>query len=375
MSQTEKLLRELIALPSVNPAFLPEKHPRAGEQRVGEFLAATAASAGLDVEFQHVADGRSNLLARLTPPNKAPLRVLLAPHTDTVNALDSQFTPKKKNGKIFGRGACDAKGAIAPMLGALCHLARNGPRPEQTEIIFVGLVDEENAQAGARALVSSKLRADLAIVGEPTELRVVTAHKGTLWLRMETHGKAAHGSRPELGANAVHEMARIVDLLETDYAKKLRRRRHPVLGIPTINVGTISGGTQANIVPDYCSILVDRRTLPGEKDSGITREMQSMLRAKGLKASFHSLRGSPWLPLETDEKLPLVARFFKTVGQTKPAGVNFFSDASVLSQGGIPSVLFGPGDIAYAHTTDEWVDTKSLDRAEAMLRQFLLSLP
>jgi acetylornithine deacetylase/succinyl-diaminopimelate desuccinylase-like protein len=294
---------------------------------------------------------------------------------DTVNALDSQFTPQKRNGKIFGRGACDAKGAIAPMLGALCHLARNGPRPEQTEIIFVGLVDEENAQAGSRALVRTKLRADLAIVGEPTELRVVTAHKGTFWLKMETHGQAAHGSRPELGVNAVHEMARIVHLLETDYAKQLRRQRHPVLGIPTINVGSISGGTQANIVPDYCSIMVDRRTLPGEKDHRIRAGIQSLLRAKGLKANIHPLREDPWLPLDTNVKLPLVAQFFKIARQTKPAGVNFFSDASVLSQGGIPSVLFGPGDIAYAHTTDEWVDTKSLDRAEAMLRQFLLSLP
>jgi acetylornithine deacetylase/succinyl-diaminopimelate desuccinylase-like protein len=236
-------------------------------------------------------------------------------------------------------------------------------------------VDEEHAQAGSRALVRTKLKADLAIVGEPTVLQVVTAHKGCLWLKLETHGKAAHGALPHLGVNAVHKMARVVDLLETDYAKQLKRRRHPVLGCATINVGAISGGTQANIVPDYCSILVDRRTLPGEKEKRITGTIRSMLRANGLTATFRSLKDSPWLPLETPTKLPLVAQFLKTVGQTKAAGVNFFSDGSVLSHGGIPSVLFGPGDIGHAHTTDEWIELSSLERAEAMLRQFLLSLP
>jgi acetylornithine deacetylase/succinyl-diaminopimelate desuccinylase-like protein len=375
MSQTKKLLRELIALPSVNPAFLSAQHPRAGEQRVGQFLGRLAVKAGLDVEFQPVLDDRSNLVARLAPRRKARCRVLLAPHLDTVNAEEGQFTPRERNGKIFGRGACDTKGSIAAMMGALFNLARNGKRPQETELVFVGLVDEENAQAGSRALVRAKLKADLAIVGEPTELRVVTAHKGSLWLKLETRGKAAHGSRPELGVNAVHAMARVVDILETDYAKELTRRQHPVLGRPTINVGAISGGTQPNIVPDYCSILIDRRTLPGEEEKTITRAIQSRLKSQGLMAAFCNLRATAWLPLETDPKLPLVARFLSSVRQARPAGVNYFSDASVLSHGGIPSVLFGPGDIAQAHTTDEWLETRSLERAEAMLRQFLLSLP
>jgi acetylornithine deacetylase/succinyl-diaminopimelate desuccinylase-like protein len=375
MSQTKKLLRELIALPSVNPAFLSAQHPRAGEQRVGQFLGRLAVKAGLDVEFQPVLDDRSNLVARLAPRRKARCRVLLAPHLDTVNAEEVQFTPRERNGKIFGRGACDTKGSIAAMMGALFNLARNGKRPQETELVFVGLVDEENAQAGSRALVRAKLKADLAIVGEPTELRVVTAHKGSLWLKLETRGKAAHGSRPELGVNAVHAMARVVDILETDYAKELTRRQHPVLGRPTINVGAISGGTQPNIVPDYCSILIDRRTLPGEEEKTITRAIQSRLKSQGLMAAFCNLRATAWLPLETDPKLPLVARFLSSVRQARPAGVNYFSDASVLSHGGIPSVLFGPGDIAQAHTTDEWLETRSLERAEAMLRQFLLSLP
>ena len=124
MTNTEKLLCELIALPSVNPAFLPAQDPHAGEQRVAEFLAATAAQTGLDVEFQPVAKGRSNLLARLSPRGKVRQRVLLAPHLDTVNATEEQFTPAKRNGRLFGRGACDTKGSVATMFTALCELAQ-----------------------------------------------------------------------------------------------------------------------------------------------------------------------------------------------------------------------------------------------------------
>jgi len=375
MSQAEKLLRELIALPSVNPAFLPAKHPRAGEQRIGEFLAATAAKSGLDVEFQKVLPARANLLAVLTPKSKARRRILLAPHLDTVNAEEHQFTPSKKRGRIYGRGACDTKGSVAAMLTALCELARIGHRPSETEIVFAGLVDEENAQSGSRTLAHSGLKADLAIVGEPTLLHVVTAHKGSLWAQLETRGKSAHGSRPELGRNAVHEMSRIVDVLETEYAARLRLRRHALLGHPTVSVGSICGGTQANIVPDQCRILVDRRTLPGEAEPAVLREILSLLKTRNLKATINNGKFAPCLPLETNPALPLVRQFLASVGQRKPAGVNYFCDASILAQGGIPSVVFGPGDIAQAHTSDEWIALDSLDRATSMVLNFLKSLP
>jgi acetylornithine deacetylase/succinyl-diaminopimelate desuccinylase-like protein len=373
MTNTAKLLRELIALPSVNPAFLPAKHPRAGEQRVAEFLAATAARAGLDVEFQAVAPRRSNLLVSLSPRGKARQRLVLAPHLDTVNATDEQFTPRTKNGRLFGRGACDTKGSVAAMLTALCELGRDRQRPADTEIVFVGLVDEEHAQAGSRALVAGGLKADLAIVGEATRLQVVTAHKGTSWMCLETRGKSAHGSSPELGRNAVHTMARVVDLLQTEYAADLRRRRHPLLGCATVSVGAICGGTQANIVPDHCSILIDRRSLPGETQAGIRREIVGGLRRKHLSVSFVKDKLPPCLPLETDPRHPLVARFLKSVGQRKPRGVRYFTDASVLGHGGIPSVVFGPGDIAQAHTADEWISLAELERGKELLLRFMQS--
>jgi acetylornithine deacetylase len=375
MSETEKLLRELIALPSVNPAFLPPGDSNGGEERVADFLAATAGRAGLDVEFQTVSTDRSNILARLIPSGKQRHRVLLAPHMDTVNAEAPQFKPRSQGGRIFGRGACDTKGSIATMISALREVARGGERPTQTEIVFAGLVDEENAQTGSRALAASRMKADLAIVGEPTELQVVTAHKGSLWLRMQTRGKSAHGARPELGRNAVHEMAKAVDFLQTDYAASLKKRRHALLGQATVSVGTICGGTQPNIVPDQCEISVDRRTLPGETEAGVSRQIKELLAKRGIKVEVLKGKPVPCEPMETDPKLPFIQRFMSVAGQRKPRGVDYFCDGAVLAEGGIPSIVFGPGDIAYAHTGEEWIDKRSLESARGILIRFLRSLP
>jgi acetylornithine deacetylase/succinyl-diaminopimelate desuccinylase-like protein len=376
MNETATLLCELIALPSVNPAFLPPGDVRAGEGRVADFLAVTAARAGLEIEFEKVLDGRVNLIARLRPRRRIAQTILLAPHMDTVPAAENQFLPRKEGDRLYGRGACDTKGSIAAMLTALITLAKSKQRPSETEIIFAGLADEESAQAGSRALAKSNLKADLAIIGEPTSLQVVTAHKGNIWLQLDTHGKSAHGSRPELGRNAVHEMARIVDAIETDYAAVLRKRRaHPLLGHATVNVGTIRGGTQPNIVPDSCTITVDRRTLPGESESGVKREIETFLARKKLRATFSMARTEPCLPMETPAKLPLVQQFLRSAGQRKPVGVHYFCDAAILAEGGIPSVVFGPGDIAQAHTIDEWISVRSLERATEMLVNFLRLQP
>lgn len=375
MTRTEKLLAELIALPSVNPAFLPPRHPNAGEKRVADFLATVAARAGLEVEFHKVLPNRSNLIARLLPRNKIRRTILLAPHLDTVGADGTRFIPQRKNGRLHGRGACDTKGSVAAMLSALCELANTKSRPLETEIVFAGLVDEEHAQAGSRALAASGFKADLAIVGEPTKLRVVTAHKGSLWLELETRGKAAHGATPQFGKNAIREMARIVDLLETDYAAQLRKRKHPLLGVATVNVGTISGGAQPNIVPDHCSISIDRRTLPGETEMSVKKEIKNFLHAKNLPVRIAGKKLVPALPLETNLKLPLIQKFMKCVGQTRPIGVHFFCDAAILSADGIPSVVFGPGDVAQAHTADEWISLSELERGKNLLFRFLNSLP
>ncbi len=376
MSRTAKLLAELIALPSVNPAFAAEAGPLTGEQRVAEFLAATAAKAGLDVGLRPVTPGRPNLLTVLSPTGKVRQRLLLAPHLDTVSpASGAQLIPARRQGRLYGRGACDTKGSAAAMFTALCEVARAKTRPRHTEIVFAGLMDEEHAQTGSRALAESGFRANLAIVGEPTRLQVVTAHKGSLWLRVETRGRAAHGATPHLGRNAVHTMARVVEFLQTAYAARLRRQLHPLLGHATVSVGRIGGGGQPNIVPDRCHIEVDRRMLPGETEAGVCRELAALLRAQGLSAKVSSVKGAPCAPLETDPTLPLVRQFLASIGQRRPVGVHYFCDAAVLAEAGIPSVVFGPGDIAQAHTADEWISLAQLERGKEMLVHFLKALP
>lgn len=364
-----------MALPSVNPAFLPPDHPWAGEHRVADFVAATGAKAGLDVDLQEVAPGRSNVLLRLCPRGRTAQRVVLAPHLDTVNGTDDQFVPRLQNGRLSGRGACDTKGSVAAMLGALAQLARQGSRPATTEIVLAGLLDEENSQLGSRTLAASGLRADLAIVGEPTECKVVTAHKGSLWLSLETRGRSAHGSTPHLGRNAIRAMARVVEFMESAYPKHLEARTHPLMGHPTSSVGVIRGGSQANIVPDRCVVEVDRRTLPGETERSVLKELKVLLRSAGLSAGVESIKSVPCPSLETNPDLPLVRSLLKSVRQQRPFGAHYFCDAAVLAEAGMPSVVFGPGSIAQAHTADEWIDLDSLETAQRSLIDFLCRLP
>ena len=376
MTKTARLLSELIALPSVNSAFLPANHPHAGETRAADYLAALGKRAGLDIEFQTVVPGRKNVLARLRPSGKVRQTILLAPHLDTVNVVsDAQLKPTTRNGRIYGRGACDTKGSVAVMFGALCDLAAMKARPRDTEIIFVGLVDEEHGQSGSRFLAKKKFKADFAIVGEPTRLAVATAHKGSVWLEVETRGRAAHGATPWFGDNAVHTMSRVVDVLEAEYSSQLKKTKHPLLGFGTVNIGTIRGGSQPNIVPDSCVIGVDRRTLPGESESATRLAMSAFLKSRKLNATVSNVKLSPCPALETSERLPLVKQFLGSIGQKRAVGLHYFCDAAVLASGGIPSVVFGPGDIAQAHTADEWIEISQLEQGRAMLLNFLKSLP
>ena len=376
MSSAVDLLLELIALPSINPAFLEGRPKLTGEKRVSDFLQSWCRAARMEVETRMVLPGRSNLFATIAPRFKPTARVVLAPHLDTANIQsEALLTPRLEGNRVYGRGACDTKGCIAAMLTAMARVSQGGVRPERTEIVFLGLVDEESGQEGSRAVAASGWSADLAIVGEPTQLKVVTAHKGDVWLHVDTRGKAAHGSRPELGKNAIEEMARVVTVLGGSYASKLRAKSHRLLGHGTINVGTIQGGNQPNIVPDTCRISVDRRTLPGEDEKTVAKELRALFRGHGIRAVLSNMRGGVCVALETDASIPLVRQLMKVVGQRRPYGVDYFCDAAVLSAGGIPSVVFGPGDIAQAHTANEWISTDSLETGANLLEAFLRTLP
>ena len=377
VSKSVRLLQELIALPSVNPAFLPEGDPRTGEHRVSDYLASVAASAGLGVDFQEVFPGRRNVVARLSPSGPVRHRVLLAPHMDTVGNpnLDTLLKPVVAKGRVQGRGACDTKGCVAAMMTAVLNLAAGGLRPAATEIVFLGLVDEENGQGGSHHFSRNGFKADLAVVGEPTRLEVVTAHKGDVWLQLAMHGRSAHGATPHLGRNAAHMAARAVHAIETEYADSLKSRTHPLLGHATVNVGSIHGGTQPNIVPDRCVISIDRRTLPGETEKQVRTEILRVLKRHGLVGTFDNLRTSPCPALETDAELPLIQSLMRAAKKRRTLGVHYFCDAAPLAAGGIPAVVFGPGDIAQAHTSDEWISIESLEKGVGILERFLRSLP
>ena len=376
-SAVTRLLCDLIATPSVNPAFMPEADPRAGEERMVEHVQNVSRAAGLDVTSETVTDRRSNVLVRLSPQGSIQHRILLGPHLDTVGFpnLESQLVPRVQNGRILGRGACDTKGCVAAMLSAVLRIARSGKRPAHTEIQFVGFVDEENEQLGSRHHARNHDPVDLAIVGEPTRLEVVTAHKGDVWIRLRTTGRSAHGATPHLGRNAVHRMGQVVDLLETTYQRQLSKRKHPLLGCPTVNVGAIRGGTQPNIVPDACTIDVDRRTLPGETEATVRRELRELLKRAGLQATFEPLRLAACEALETPPDLPWVRDLCRAAGRRRTVGVHFFCDAAPLAKAGTPAVVFGPGDIAQAHTAEEWISIASLERGTDILERFLRSLP
>ncbi|MCX8156352.1 MAG: M20/M25/M40 family metallo-hydrolase [Verrucomicrobiae bacterium] len=370
------LLRELVALPSVNPSLLPPGSPADGERQVADFLTAVAAAGGLEVERQEAAPGRFNLWLRLAPSGPVRRRVWLAPHLDTVPPADpAQLRPVVRNGRLYGRGACDTKGSVAAMLAALLDIARHGPRPAGVEMVLLALVDEEYHQAGSRAAAASGRRADLAIIGEPTACRVVTAHKGNAWLQITTRGRAAHGSTPEKGRNAVEAMGRVIQVLSTTGQNCLRRRCHSLLGHPTLSLGRIEGGTQPNIVPDHCTLTLDRRLLPGETAATAAREMQEWLRRAGLRGvTVANLKPVPCPALCTPASLPLVRQLMQAARCARPTGAPFFCDAAILAAAGTPAVVFGPGHVAQAHTVDEYVSLAQVRQATAVLRRFLSSL-
>jgi len=376
LAPVAKLLRDLVALPSVNPAFLPNDTERTGEERVASHLIDLARKHALEVSRQSVLPGRKNLLIRLKPVGKVKRRIILSPHLDVVPAEDSQFKPRVKNGYLHGRGACDTKGSVAAFFHALLELSKQGKRPQQTEILFVGLVDEEHRQSGSRILGERGPKGDLAIAGEPTQLQVVTAHKGNLWLCLETLGKAAHGATPHLGKSAIHAMTRVTDLLLTEYVDQLKERKHPLLGHPSINVGLIRGGSQTNVVPERCSIEVDRRTIPGETEASVLAEIHRLLKKHRLPSTtIVESRGVPCPSLETDPDLPVVQQFLTAAKRRKSQGVDYFTDASPIAMGGTPAIVFGPGNIAQAHSADEWIELKQLDQATAILLRFLREQP
>lgn len=349
------LLRELVAIPSMNPYLTGRLGDGYGEAQVAERVAAFLRHAGPDVELCEVMPGRPSVVARLDGPDGGDPLVFVA-HLDTVPADGMTVPPfegRIEGERLYGRGACDNKAALAAMLCALRRVA--AARANRAPILFAGTIDEESTYAGTRALLADGLAARGAIVGEPTGLDVVIAHKGALRIAITATGRSAHSSTPELGENAIYRMARLVADLEALAGELPKRDPHPLVGPPTLSVGTIHGGLTINTVPDRCAIEVDRRLMPGEPVAPAQAEIRAIAEKHG--ADFELVFATEGFEIAEDHELVAMAldAIVATRGEADIIGVPYGTEASAFSAAGIPTLVLGPGDAAQAHAADEWV--------------------
>lgn len=371
------LLSDLVRIPSVNP----QMGDGAGEEEIARYLADRLRSLGLAPTITEVKPGRPNVLA--TAPGKpGGLHLLFEAHTDTVPPSHGQvepFTPRPEGDRLYGRGACDTKASIAAMLMALASALAVRERDATVSVAFA--MGEEVGHEGAAHLVSSGFRPDAAVVGEPTGLRVVAAHKGVVRWKMATTGRAAHSANPWEGCNAIVKMATVIRALEERLIPRLRERAHPLLGPPTLSVGRIEGGLQVNVVPDRCTIELDRRLVPGETWADVRRELEDVLtplRAAdpGFQMEIEEpYQNTPCMETALDAAIVRIAKeaVRRVDGQHPVRGVAFCTDAANLSAAGVPCVVLGPGHIAEAHTSTKYVEIQQVMQAAAIYREIMLS--
>ena len=376
LPSTAELLAALVRLPSVNPMGRTDVPPDiAHETRVTDYLEARLRDLGVAVERQTVAPGRDNLIARYAPPDP-PFSAIWECHQDTV-PIDGMtvdpFGATVHDGKLYGRGACDVKAGAVTMLTAFARLIREKPAGSAA-VTLAFTVDEEHTFLGVQHLMKSGVRADYAIVAEPTELNIVKAHKGVVRWQIETEGVAGHSSRPDLGVNAVYRMARVLTGIEEYAANLMASRTDPLLGPPTLSVGMVAGGASPNTIPDHCRIELDRRLVPGERATDAPTDLDAFLTSK-VDVPFRTILPRLACPALTPTGSdPLIDRLGRAIdaitGGHRVEGVPYGTDASTITEAGIPAVVFGPGDIAQAHTKDEWIELSQIDQAVEILYRF-----
>jgi acetylornithine deacetylase len=347
------LTRDLVAIDSVNPSLVPGA---AGEARAAECVAHHLRAAGLDVELQPVLDGRSNVVGVLE--GRAPGRsLMLCGHLDTVGVegMATPFSPVERDGRLYGRGAQDMKGGIAAIADAARVVAQRGLAAGR--LIVAAVVDEEYASAGADALVT-RWRADAAVVTEPTDLQIAVAHKGFAWFEIDTRGRAAHGSRPSEGRDAILHMGRVLQRLEAMDRSLQSGASHALLGCASLHASIVAGGREWSSYPDRCTLRLERRTLPGERDEAVLKDLREMI--DGLRredpafdASVRPVFARP--PYELPADHAIAAALAAAARTSTFTGMSFWTDAAVLGAAGIPSVLYGPGG-AGLHSTEEYVN-------------------
>jgi acetylornithine deacetylase/succinyl-diaminopimelate desuccinylase family protein len=369
-------LADLVRINSINPAY-ENGRP---EEEIGKYVEWFFAQRGIETFRQEVMPRRPNVIARL-PGRQPERRIVFEAHTDTASITGMTippFEPSVRDGRLYGRGSCDTKAGLAAMMHAIASLRDDGIT-QPCEVWLAAAADEEFSFRGVLKLCEG-LKADAAVVAEPTELRAVIASKGVLRWKIGVKGKAAHSSKPHLGVNAISGMARVIRALD-EHIAELAARTHPLLGHATLNVGVIRGGVQVNFVPDWCEIELDRRLLPGEQMDRVLAVFEQLL--DGLRARDPALDAVMEPPMLADDALEtgadapvtrVAGRVLAELGlDAEPCGVPYGSDASKLARHGVPSIIFGPGSIDRAHAAVEYVECDQVALAVEFYRRFLLS--
>jgi len=374
-----ELLTELVRCPSVNPGDLKNFEYPYGEAELVNLLTGYLKEMGGDVFIDEVLPGRPNMWAHFKGRDSSRT-ILLDVHTDTVSHLNmvvNPFDAEVRGGRLYGRGACDTKGPMAAMLLALeSALSKEGLA---YDVIFSATCNEENGGTGASKLVES-VKADFAVIGEPTELKLVTRHKGVMRADITVYGKATHSSTPELGCNAIYTANRIVSAFEVLANNLKSQTSDPVLGNATLAVVQIKGGTASNIIPDCCTIQIDRRIMPGEDVDTVKKTIESVVcdAVAGTIKSSPEITWTQFYPsMETHDNLQDLAvldiALKSVIGSATYDAVAYGTNGGFYAQAGIPCVVFGPGSIADAHTNNESIDLKEVEIAAKVLHNFLVT--
>jgi acetylornithine deacetylase len=365
------LARELIRIDSRNPTLVAGAP---GESSVAKCLSDVLSQWGLDVSLHDAAPGRPNVVATVRGSGRGAGRSLMFNgHVDVVGVegmTHPPFDAVERGGKIYGRGASDMKGGIAAMCAAAARLQGQ----VKGDVVVAAVVDEEWRSLGTSALLAAGVRADAAIVTEPTRLSIMPAHKGFAWLEVTVRGRAAHGSRWDIGVDAIRHAGMLLAELDRVDFEDLPLRTHELLGRPSLHAAFIEGGLGLSTYPDRCVVRIERRTIPGESIPDVVREMEMACeRVREQRPQFSAtvelLFSQPPSDVPTDA--PIVLALADQLGgrnmTVAPAGMSAWTDAALLNEAGIPAICFGPGDMGLAHAAEEYIEVGEIQRATDVL--------
>ncbi|HMC56622.1 MAG TPA: ArgE/DapE family deacylase [Gemmatimonadaceae bacterium] len=369
------LLRELVHIDSRNPSLVAGAP---GEQEAATFMADVLREWGLHAELRDAAPGRPNVIA-IARGSGGGRSLMLNGHLDIVGIegmVHAPFDALERSDRIYGRGACDMKGGVA----AMCAAAARVGGATRGDVIVTAVVDEEWRSIGTSALLRSGVRADAAIVTEPTGLAIMPAHRGFAWLEVRVDGRAAHGSRWDIGVDAIRHAGLLLAELDRVDGELLPLRTHPLLGRPSLHASTIEGGLGLSTYPDRCVFRIERRTIPGESGDDARRDVeQACDRVRARHPGFHAqvelLFAQPPSDVSTDA--PIVGHLTRILADrglsTAPLGMSAWTDAALLNAAGIPAICFGPGDMGLAHAAEEYIPIEQTRQAASILEDLARS--